>query len=423
MKVLVVGGGGREHAIAWKLAQSPMVREVVCQSGNAGIRSVARCEPEPEGGVAAIADWAVAEGIDLAVIGPEAYLDLGLVDALTERGVKAVGPTRQAAAIESSKSFAKELMSRHNVPTAAFAVCDSVKEAHQAVRRFGAPVVVKAEGLTAGKGVTVCQSIEEADEAIARLMEEQVFGQAGMRVVIEEFMVGEEASLLAFVDGEHVLPMVPAQDHKRIGESDTGPNTGGMGAYSPTPFVTPEVFQQTVDTILKPTVAAMAQEGYPYRGILYAGLMVTDAGPKVVEFNCRFGDPETQAILPRLQSDLMEPLLATLSGELDKVQLQWDERDAACVVLASGGYPGDYETGYPITGLDVAEAMEDVLVFHAGTREQDGQVVTAGGRVLGVTALGHGLKAALQRAYEAAGAIDFKNRYFRRDIGAKAFRK
>lgn len=420
MKVLVVGSGGREHAIAWKLAQSPQVTEVICQSGNTGMQQVARCEPEPSGGVDEIAAWAARERVDLAVVGPEAYLDLGLVDAFKAHGVKAVGPSRKAAAIESSKSFAKELMARHGVPTAAFEVCDSPRAARQAVRRVGAPVVVKAEGLAAGKGVAVCSSIAEAEEAISKIMEERLFGEAGDRVVVEEFLVGQEASILAFVDGENVLPMAPAQDHKAVGEGDTGPNTGGMGAYSPAPIVTERVYNRTLDAIFAPTVAAMANEGYPYQGILYAGLMITSAGPKVVEFNCRFGDPETQVVLPRLKSDLVEPLLATISGDLNEVELKWDPRACVCVVMASGGYPGAYETGFPISGLDGATAESDVLIFHAGTREEDDSIVTDGGRVLGVTAMGDGLPAAIDRAYAAVEKVQFRDRYFRRDIGAKA---
>lgn len=420
MKVLVVGGGGREHAIAWKLAQSPSVHEVICQSGNPGMRQVARCEPEPDGGVLAIADWALGERVDLTIVGPEAYLDLGLVDAFAARGLRAVGPRKNAAAIESSKSFAKELMAKYDIPTAAFAVCDTPAEARKVVRRMGAPIVIKAEGLAAGKGVSVCTSIEEADVAIARIMEDRLFGEAGDRVVVEEFMVGEEASLLAFVDGEYVLPMAPAQDHKAIGEGDTGPNTGGMGAYSPAPVVTPAVARIVQERILDRTVAAMAREGAPYQGVLYAGLMITQDGPKVVEFNCRFGDPEAQAVLPRLKSDLLVPLLATIDGTLRDVTLEWDERACACVVLASGGYPDGYKTGLPITGLENAESEQGVVLFHAGTDVDGEQFVTDGGRVLGVTALGNGLQQALDRAYAAVDKIRFEGCYYRRDIGAKA---
>ncbi len=423
MKVLVVGSGGREHALAWKLAQSPTVAKVICQSGNPGMRSVAECLPEPEGGIEEIAAWAAQERVDLAVVGPEAYLDLGLVDAFERRGVKAVGPTRSAAMLESSKSFAKELMAKAQIPTAQFVVCDAPEAARKAARRFGAPVVVKAEGLAAGKGVTVAFTLEEADRAISQAMEERIFGDAGRRVVIEEFLRGEEASVLAFVDGERVMPMPAAQDHKAIGEGDTGPNTGGMGAYSPAPIITPDLEARVVREILEPVVQAMASEGRPYRGVLYAGLMVTNDGPKVVEFNCRFGDPEAQAVLPRLRSDLVEPLMATVEGRLDEVTLEWDERACVCVVLASGGYPSRYETGFPIEGLAEAEAIEDVMVFHAGTRAEGDAILTDGGRVLGVTALGETLAQATETAYLAADKIRFQDKYLRRDIAWRALER
>lgn len=423
MKVLVVGGGGREHAIAWKLAQSPAVSEVVCQSGNPGMAQVARCAPEPAGGIEAMADWAQAEGIDLTVVGPEVYLALGIVDAFSRRGLKIVGPTRSAAAIESDKAFAKELMARAKIPTASFVVCSSPAEARAAIRRMGAPVVVKAAGLAAGKGVTVAATRDEAFAAVSRVMEERVFGDAGERVVIEEFLEGEEASVLAFVDGERALPMEAAQDHKTAYDGDRGPNTGGMGAYSPAPVVSPRILQEVQEKILKAAVEAMAREGRPYRGILYAGLMITADGPKVIEFNCRFGDPETQALLPRLKSDLLEPLLATVEGGLDRVRLEWDPRPCVTVVLASEGYPGDYETGYPITGVEEAEAMEDVLVFHAGTRREGGRLLTDGGRVLGVTALGRTVGEAIERAYAAADVIQFQGKHFRRDIGRRALQR
>ena len=392
-------------------------------SGNPGIAAAAECVPEPEGGVEAIAHWAKQSGIDLVVVGPEAYLDRGLVDACERAGVKAFGPTRSAAAIESSKSFAKELMARANIPTAKFAVCDSPAAARQAARRFGAPVVVKAEGLAAGKGVTVALTLEEADRAISLAMEQRVFGEAGARLVIEEFMEGEEASVLAFVDGERVVPMPAAQDHKRVGDGDTGPNTGGMGAYSPAPVVTPAISERVAREILEPAVRAMAEAGRPYRGVLYAGLMITAEGPKVVEFNCRFGDPEAQAVLPRLKSDFASALLATIDGRLDEVALGWDERAAVCVVLASGGYPGKYETGFPIDGLDEAGRMEDIIVFHAGTRENEGRIVTAGGRVLCVTALGSTIAEATRKAYAAAEMIHFQGKHMRTDIAAKALKR
>lgn len=420
MKVLVVGGGGREHAIAWKLAQSPHVTEVICQSDNPGIAQVATCAPEPEGGVEAMADWAWDQGIDLAVIGPEAYLELGVVDAFARRGIKAVGPTQKAAALESDKAFAKELMARYQIPTAAFEVCSSPEAARRAVRRMGAPVVVKASGLAAGKGVTVARTLEQADAAISKAMVERVFGDAGETVVIEEFMEGEEASVLAFVDGEKALLMPAAQDHKAIYDGDRGPNTGGMGAYSPAPVVTPAVERDVRERIIMPVIRAMHAEGRTYRGVLYAGLMITAEGPKVVEFNCRFGDPEAQAVLPRLKSDLLAPLLATVDGGLDTMHLEWDPRPCVCVVLASRGYPGDYQVGYPIEGLDDAEQQEGVVVFHAATRLQEGRLVTDGGRVLGVSAIGESIEDAIARAYGAARLIRFQGKYYRSDIGQKA---
>lgn len=420
MKVLVVGGGGREHVLAWKLAQSPQVSEVICQSGNPGMQKVARCVPEPDSGIEAMADWAKSERVDLTVVGPEAYLELGIVDAFRERGLRVVGPSRSAALIESSKAFAKELMARAKVPTAPFAICESPGAARRAVREFGAPVVVKADGLAAGKGVVVARTLAEAEEAIDRIMVERRFGEAGDRVVVEGFLEGEEASLLAFVDGERVLTMPAAQDHKRIGAGDTGPNTGGMGAYSPAPVMTEALIEVVQEEILEPTVEEMAAAGRPYQGILYAGLMITAEGPTVVEFNCRFGDPEAQAVLPRMRSDLVEPLLATIDGGVERAAVEWDPRPSVCVVMASEGYPGAYETGFEVSGVDEAEAMEDVFVFHAGTRLEEGRLRTDGGRVLGVTALGDTIRQAIERAYLAVEKIRFEGAYYRPDIGAKA---
>ena len=420
MKVLVIGGGGREHALAWKLAQSPQVSEVISHSDNPGIGQVARRAGAPGAGIEELAALAEAEGVDLTVVGPEAYLDLGIVDAFRARGLRIVGPTRSAAQIESSKAFAKELMAKAGVPTARFFVCESPSAALQAVRRFGAPVVVKADGLAGGKGVTVALTLAEAEEAVDRIMVERRFGEAGERVVVEEFLEGEEASVLAFADGENARQMPAAQDHKRAGAGDTGPNTGGMGAYSPAPVVTPEVAARVQREILEPTVRAMAAEGRPYQGILYAGLMITRSGPVVVEFNCRFGDPEAQAVLPRMKSDLVEPLLATLGGGVRDVEIEWDARAAACVVMASAGYPGEYRTGLEISGVEEAEALEDVWVFHAGTRREGGRLLTAGGRVLCVTALGGSVREAVERAYLAVGKIRFEGAYYRPDIGARA---
>lgn len=420
MRVLVVGNGGREHALAWAIRRSPLVEEVYAAPGNPGIAQVARLVPIAATDVAGLADWAREHRIDLTVVGPEAPLVAGIADRFLEEGLAVVGPTQRAAALEGSKAFAKELMQRHGIPTAAFRVCTSSREALEAVEAFGAPVVVKADGLAAGKGVAVCRTLDEAKGAIRRIMEERVFGAAGVRVVVEEFLEGEEASVLAFVDGEHVVAMVPAQDHKAAYDGDRGPNTGGMGAYSPAPVVTPELQREVEERILRPVVRAMAQEGRPYRGILYAGLMVTPQGPKVVEFNCRFGDPEAQAILPRLRTDLVPVLWATAQGSLAGTELAWDGRACVTVVLASGGYPGEYATGLPISGLAEAAALEDVLIFHAGTRREGDTLVTAGGRVLAVSALGESIGAAVARAYEAVSRIRFDGMHYRRDIAHRA---
>lgn len=420
MRVLVVGGGGREHALVWKLGQSRRVDALYCLPGNAGIARLARCVPGDPEDVAAVAAFAEREGIGLTVVGPEAPLVAGLADELARRGLGCFGPTAAAAALEGSKAFAKDLMARHGIPTAAYRVFDAPAPARDYIRSLGGPVVVKADGLAAGKGVVVARGPEEALRAVDEAMVSGAFGAAGRRIVVEEFLEGEEVSVLALTDGERVIPLASAQDHKRALDGDRGPNTGGMGAYSPAPVYTPELARRVEAEILLPTVRALAAEGRPYRGVLYAGLMVTAAGPKVLEFNCRFGDPETQAILPRLESDLLEVLEAAAAGDLGGVTLRWRPGAAVCVVMASGGYPGRYEKGHPISGLDEAEALEDVIVFHAGTAARDGEVVTAGGRVLGVTALGPSTAAAVSRAYEAVGRIRFAGAHYRRDIARRA---
>ncbi len=420
MRVLVVGGGGREHALVWKLRQSPRVREVYCLPGNAGIARLARCVPGDPEDVRAVADFAQEERVDLTVVGPEAPLVAGLVDELARRGLPACGPTAAAAAIEGSKVFAKELMARHGIPTAAYRVFDDPAAAREYVERLGGPVVVKAEGLAAGKGVVVAPGPAEAAAAVEEIMVRRAFGEAGRRVVVEEYLEGEEVSVLALTDGERVLTLPSSQDHKRALDGDRGPNTGGMGAYSPAPVLTPDLAQRVEQEILLPAVRALAAEGRPYRGVLYAGLMLTAEGPKVLEFNCRFGDPETQAVLPRLEGDLADALEAAAGGDLRGVSLSWRPDAAVCVVLASEGYPGPYEKGRPISGLEEAEAMADVLVFHAGTVRRDGQVVTAGGRVLGVTGLGPTIAAARERAYEAVERIRFAGCHYRRDIAHRA---
>lgn len=420
MKVLVVGGGGREHAMAWALHRSPHVTKLYCTDPNPGMLALAECIHMDASDTEGLAAWAEANGIDLTVVGPEGPLNLGIVDAFERRGLRIFGPNRAAAEIEGSKVFAKELMRKYGIPTAAYHICSTPEEALAVLEKMGAPVVVKADGLAAGKGALVCQTLDEAKQAVQSIMVDRIFGDSGNRVVIEEFLVGEEASLLAFVDGERFVSMVPAQDHKAIYEGDKGPNTGGMGAYSPAPVVTPELLVQIENEIVRPTVEAMRAEGRPYRGVLYVGLMITDAGPKVVEFNCRFGDPEAQAVIPRLKNDLLEVIQATLDGRLDEIELVWDERPCVCVVLASGGYPGSFETGYVIHGLDKAAAREDVLLFHGGTRERDGNIVTSGGRVISVVALGDDIQSAVDRAYEAVGDIRFEGMVYRRDIAHRA---
>lgn len=432
LKVLVVGQGGREHAIVWKLAQSPKVDRVYCAPGNGGISEIAQTVPIPVNDFAGLAQFAKDEEIALTVVGPEDPLLDGIVDFFDERGLAVFGPNRAAAVIEGSKSFAKELMEKYEIPTAAYASFDNYDEAVEYVRRQGAPIVVKADGLAAGKGVTVAATLQEAEEALNYIMKEQAFGQAGARVVIEEFLSGQEMTLLAFVDGETVKPMVPAQDHKPVFEGDKGPNTGGMGAYSPVPQIDEAVVEQAIEQVLRPAARAMAAEGRPFRGVLYAGLMITDSGPKVIEFNARFGDPETQVVLPRLETDLIDIFLATVQGELEALEIKWKKEAALCVIMASGGYPGPYEKGKEIHGLGDVNAA-DVMVFHAGTKraaseqprtvaepQPDGALLTDGGRVLGVTALAATLQEAQQKAYEAVGKISFEDAHYRKDIGYRA---
>lgn len=422
MKVLVVGGGGREHALAWKISQSPQVTKVYCAPGNAGIAKEAEVVNIADDDITALAKFAAETGIDVTVVGPEVPLVAGIVDRFQKDGLRIFGPRQQAASLEGSKSYAKMLMKSMGVPTARFKIVSDLSSAKDYVESIGAPVVVKAVGLAAGKGVAVCKTVEEAHEAIDTIMKERVFGEAGDSVVIEEFLEGEEASILAFMDGHSIYSLDSSQDHKAIFDGDKGPNTGGMGAYSPAPVVTDRLMRQIERDVLVPIAHAANRDGCPYKGILYAGLMLTEEGPKVLEFNVRFGDPETQPILMRLNSDIMEPILACIDGTLDNVLLQWDHRPAVCVVMASGGYPGKYEKGKVITGLDEAGKLPDVKVFHAGTKLSGGKVVTAGGRVLGVTALGDTIKAAKERAYEAVSLIHFDGMQYRRDIADKAIK-
>lgn len=419
MNILVIGSGGREHALYWKLSESPQTEQIYAIPGNPGMGASAAIALDDH---AAILRFAKEHEIGLVVVGPEVPLMNGLVDELEAAGIRAFGPRANAAEIEGSKSFAKGLMKKYGIPTARYEVFTAAEPARAYIRQEGAPIVVKADGLAAGKGVIVAMTEQEALDAVDAIMEDHSFGDAGARVVIEEFMEGEEASLLAFTDGTTIRPMISAQDHKRAYDGDRGPNTGGMGTYAPAPVMTPEMTERAVEKILKPTIAAMAKEGRVYRGCLYLGLMVTADGPKVVEFNARFGDPETQVVLPLLDSDLVAIMCACADGTLADVPIRWKDGAAVCVVLASGGYPGHYEKGQEIHGLADAEAM-GALVFHAGTAMKDGKLVTNGGRVLGVVGRGADISSAVDAAYAAATKISFKDAYYRKDIAHRALER
>ncbi|MBI3007518.1 MAG: phosphoribosylamine--glycine ligase [candidate division NC10 bacterium] len=422
MKILVVGSGGREHSLVWKLAQSPRVHRLYAAPGNAGIAEQAECVPVPATDVVALATFAEKEKIDLTVVGPEVPLTLGLVDEFQRRGLRAFGASRAAAQIEGSKAFAKALMLKYGIPTAAYREFSEPNAALAYVRERGAPIVVKADGLAAGKGALVCRTLADAVAAVRLIMEQRAFGEAGDRVVVEECREGEEASFLAFTDGKTVLPLASAQDHKPIYDNDEGPNTGGMGAYSPAPVVSAALHRQIMDRVMVPTVRAMAAEGRPYRGVLYAGVMIKDGEAKVLEFNARFGDPEAQPLLLRMDSDLVPVLEAVLDGRLHEVTLQWKEDAAVCVVMASGGYPGTYQKGKAIQGLEEAAKVEGVVIFHAGTARRGAHLLTDGGRVLGVTGRGRDVREAITRTYEAVRRISWEGVHFRTDIGAKALR-
>ncbi len=423
MKILVVGGGGREHALCWKIRQSPHLRELYCAPGNGGIAEIARCVPFSAGDVEGICRFAVEHAIDLTVVGPELPLTLGLVDALERRGLRAFGPNAAGARLEGSKAFTKRLLEECGVATASFGVFSEVEPARDFVRRIGeggSRVVVKADGLAAGKGVSICSSAAEAFDAIDQSLRERAFGDAGSTVVIEEFLEGEEASFLALTDGEAVIPLESSQDHKRIFDGDRGPNTGGMGAYSPAPVVTREVHDRVLSEVIDPVVTGLRARGIRYQGVLYAGLMIHDGEPRVLEFNARFGDPECQALLVRLESDLVETMMAVAERKLAGHRLRWDPRPSVCVVLAAEGYPGETSKGDEIRGLEALRQWTDGAVFHAGTAKQNGRVVTAGGRVLGVSALGDTLSQAIANAYGAASKIRWRGMQYRRDIGARA---
>ena len=418
MKVLVVGSGGREHALCWKIAQRPDT-EVYVAPGNIGMVDVATLVNIKVDDIAGLVDFAKAEGIDLTVVGPELPLTLGIVDAFQEAGLACFGPNKAAAKLEGSKAFSKELMKKYGIPTAAFDTFTDVDKAKAFVDEIGVPCVVKADGLAAGKGVIICMTREEADKAIEDMLTDHAFGDASATIVMEEYMVGPEVSVLAFADGKSVLPMVSAQDHKRIFDGDKGPNTGGMGAYSPAPVYTEALSAEVNKTIIEPTIAAMAAEGTPFTGILYTGLMLTEKGPRVLEYNVRFGDPETQPIMVRMKSDIVALFQACVNGKLDEATLEWHDEAAVCVIMASGGYPASSEKGVPIHGLDDI-AAEEAIVFHSGTAEKDGEIVTNGGRVLGVTAKDATIKGAIDKAYAAVEKINFDHMQFRRDIGARA---
>jgi phosphoribosylamine---glycine ligase len=420
MKVLVVGGGGREHALVWKIAQSPKVSQIFCAPGNAGIAKLAQCVPIGAEDIVALADFAQREKIDLTVVGPEAPLCAGIVDEFQRRGLRIFGPTKSAAEIEGSKVFCRQLLAKWRIPSPKFAAFDDPNEAKSYIRRQGAPIVVKADGLAAGKGSIVCSTLDEALRAVDRIMVEREFGDAGKRIVVEEFLIGREASVMVFTDGRTVKPMLPSRDHKRLLDNDQGPNTGGMGAYCPVPDIDASLYDEIVETIMKPTIAALAAEGRPYKGVLYGGLMLTKEGPKVLEFNCRFGDPETQAVLPLLDADLVDICEAVIDERLHEVDVRWKDGACICVVMASAGYPGAYEKGKVITGIEEAEGEEGVIVFHAGTAMKDGQLVTSGGRVLGVTAIGRDFAEAVERVYKAVSKIHFDGAHYRRDIRPKS---
>jgi len=420
MRVLLVGGGGREHALAWRIAGSPQVQSLLAAPGNPGIAAHAECRAIRPDAAAELLSLAQAERVDLTVVGPEAPLVAGLSDQFAERGLLALGPRAAAARIEGSKAYAKELMASHGIPTARFATFDDAAEARRYCRKLGAPLVVKADGLAAGKGAVVCRTLADADGAIAACMEERAFGAAGEVVVVEEFLVGEEVSFFALANGSVALPLGAAQDHKTVFADDRGPNTGGMGAYSPVPGFAATTERVVMETIVTPTIAALAKEGAAYHGVLFVGLMMTAEGPKVLEFNCRFGDPECQVLMVRLDDDVVPLLLAAARGEPLPAEVRWRPEAAVCVTLASGGYPGAYVTGLPVESLEAASGMEGVRMFHAGTAERDGRLVTAGGRVLSVTATGPSIRAAIDRAYAAVDRIHFHGMQYRRDIGRRA---
>jgi phosphoribosylamine--glycine ligase len=420
MKVLVVGGGGREHALVWKIVQSPKVTKVYCAPGNAGISEQATIVPIKANDLNGLLAFALKEKIDLTVVGPEDPLTRGIVDLFESKGLLIFGASRKAAEIEGSKAFAKEMMRKYHIPTAGYEIFDDRNEAVKYIRKQGAPIVVKADGLAAGKGVILCKTIEEAIQSVDEIMVEKIFGEAGKRVVVEEYLIGEEASYIAFTDGKAILPMASSQDHKSVFDGDQGPNTGGMGAYSPAPVVTDDVNENIIQKVLRPIIYGMGEEGRAYKGVLYAGLMIHNGHPKVLEFNARFGDPETQPVLMRMKGDIVPILEACMKGTLSQHQIEWDYRASVCVVMASKGYPGDYEKGKAVKGLKEVSRAEGVFVFHAGTALKDNEIITNGGRVLGVTGLGEDISRAIERTYQAVKKISWEGVHYRADIGRKA---
>ncbi|MDW7771820.1 MAG: phosphoribosylamine--glycine ligase [Desulfobulbaceae bacterium] len=420
MKVLVIGSGGREHALVWKLSQSRKVSRIYCAPGNAGIKKLATCPNLSAGDINALVRFAVDKKIDLTIVGPEDPLTRGVVDAFEKKGLRIFGPSAAAAELEGSKVFTKDFLKKYRIPSAAYQVFTKPGPARKFIEKIGVPCVVKADGLAAGKGVIICLTLAEAEKAVDLIMKDRAFGEAGNRLVVEEFLPGEEVSFIAFTDGKSVLPLPSSQDHKAVFEGDRGPNTGGMGAYSPAPVLTEEFAARVMEEVMIPTIRGMAAEGRPYKGMLYAGLMIDGEKINVLEFNCRFGDPECQPLLMRLRSDLVEVIEASIDGRLHEIKLDIDPRPTVCVVMASGGYPGKYETGKPITGLARAGKVKDVVVFHAGTAAEGRRTVTAGGRVLGVTAIGKDIGIAIDQAYKAADMIKWQGAYFRRDIGHRA---
>jgi phosphoribosylamine--glycine ligase len=417
MKLLVVGRGGREHAFVWKLAQSNKITGLYVAPGSPGMAQYAECVDISDSDLNGLADFAQREGIDISIIGPEAPLADGIVDIFTERGLAACGPTQAAAQIEADKDFALELMHKYDIPTGAYETFVDAETARERLREWQHPLYLKVSGLAAGKGAIYCETLQDSYKTVDEVMVQRAFGASGDKLVAMELLEGEEASIFGFSDGEDIVCVVPSQDHKTIGEGDVGLNTGGMGAYAPAPIITPELFDDIVERIMKRTVHALAREGCPFKGILYGGIIVTADGPRVIEFNCRMGDPETQVVLPLIKTDFVDIIEAVCNGSVADLDIELDNRAATCVVMASGGYPEAYDTGFPISGIDLAEAPGDVIVFHAGTGRKDGQLVTNGGRILGVTAMGDTIKSSIDRVYEAVGKIDFDKAYFRRDIG------